>query len=39
MQKSINTLKYLKETLNKRIMYYDGAMGTMIQVNICNFII
>ena len=31
MLPEINVEKYLNETLQKRIMFLDGAMGTMIQ--------
>jgi hypothetical protein len=28
---SVDVFKYLEETLGKRIMFLDGAMGTMVQ--------
>lgn len=31
MGEDFDIFKYLEETVKKRIMYLDGAMGTMIQ--------
>lgn len=33
----IDIFQYLRETLNTRIMYFDGAMGSMIQVRFFQY--